>query len=403
MRKDSDKLNNPVDNYEEWDEIDFKPQRYRPDTYKPKKSGSKLTKILTIYAVVIVTATVIVVGMILSKSNTPPHVVTSPNSTQAAVTPGEDDTTFEPYTFIEWTTRPELTISEGAVTTMAPVVDIPEAEYIVNAFTTLNVRDKPTTVGSNVIRSLYPGAIIKANGKAGSFYRVKLSDGTVGYCHEDYLMEYDSTKTIVYVTPDYGTKEGSRKNTLVDIRSIDPTIKVDMLLYHDDSWPGKALYRKNAALLQEDFAKLLAKAQAEFMKDGYCIVLQDAYRSPYVQTQMYNIVKNNTYVQNPNNPSNHQYGIAVDMTLEEVSTGKRLEMPSKMHTFDTTASATEYGKMTAEAEKNVRYMQKIMQKHGFQIYKPEWWHFNPPEYMTKNQYILVDYWDLDILTLKYVS
>src|SRR5262245_10492139 len=71
----------------------------------------------------------------------------------------------------------------------------------------------------------------------------------------------------------------SRYDNLVDIRSVDPTIVVELRYATVDNITGRRLYpREMPALVRPSTAARLAKAQALLRPLGYRLKIWDAYR-----------------------------------------------------------------------------------------------------------------------------
>ena len=73
-----------------------------------------------------------------------------------------------------------------------------------------------------------------------------------------------------------------------------------------------------------------------------------------------------------NGTSRHNYGIAIDLTLEKLSNGKEVEMQTSMHDLSH-YSARDYNNSAANT------LSSIMKKAGFGTLVSEWWHFNDNE------------------------
>ena len=201
---------------------------------------------------------------------------------------------------------------------------------------------------------------------------------------------------------------------MVDVRSVVPDLKIWLTWASQDNVLGEVLYPAGACLLQEETAKKLAAASELFKKDGYRIRLYDGYRPYSVTVYLYEKIRDSRFVANPNsNPSNHNRGAAVDITLERIDTGEQIPMPSFMHTFNITSlrdlpdirqyeeGSEEYNKILAKypeildyparsstAIKNMNYMTKIMKQCGFTTITTEWWHFTDTD---KDQFMVLDY------------
>ena len=70
-----------------------------------------------------------------------------------------------------------------------------------------------------------------------------------------------------------------------------------------------------------------------------------------------------------NGTSKHNYGIALDLTLEKKSNGEEVEMQTSMHDLSH-YSARDYNNKAANT------LSSVMKKAGFTTLVSEWWHFN---------------------------
>jgi D-alanyl-D-alanine dipeptidase len=181
------------------------------------------------------------------------------------------------------------------------------------------------------------------------------------------------------------------KNNLVDVAQYSDGIKINLLLATDDNFLDMNVYGRPVCLLQKDTLDKLNQAQEKFQADGYSIIIYDAYRPYSVTVQLYDKFKDGTYVAGPRIGSVHNKGGAIDMSLVDKN-GIPLEMPSPIHTLDSTSNRSNPN-MTAEARENMEYMAKIMRSCGFSTIASEWWHFSD----TDNRSFLRT--DLDLMTV----
>ena len=161
---------------------------------------------------------------------------------------------------------------------------------------------------------------------------------------------------------------------------------------------GKKFYNRagsengTEAWLTVAAAKKLAKAQEIFLKDGKCIVVNDAYR-PYAVTRefqstyrAYLNTKSSSFKKKwfgtlgeswflAQKASSHNYGIAVDITLRDLKTGNIMDMPTAMHNLDYRSAEYNWVNVDAPACENARYLARVMKQVGMKSLKSEWWHF----------------------------
>src|SRR5215216_5270886 len=105
---------------------------------------------------------------------------------------------------------------------------------------------------------------------------------------------------------------------LVDVRSVDPTITVQLRYAGRNNFLGHSLYPHGThALARPEIASALAEAQSFLRRYQYGLKIWDAYRPVAVQTMLWQASHNSDYVANPaiGAGSLHTWGIAVDATL----------------------------------------------------------------------------------------
>lgn len=160
-----------------------------------------------------------------------------------------------------------------------------------------------------------------------------------------------------------------------DIDYSEYDVIVSMKLSTNDTSIGKPFYSANICMVQYDLLPMLKKAVDLFKKDGYVMVIYDAYRPTSVQQRWFDVVQVHKWVANPaiGMGGVHDRGTAVDISLVNFK-GKELEFPTPMHTF-TEASARTSTAMSDTARKNMDYMLDIMLECGFTYINSEWWHF----------------------------
>ena len=163
---------------------------------------------------------------------------------------------------------------------------------------------------------------------------------------------------------------------LVDIRSIDPTIIVELRYAGPNNLVGHPLYSKGTcALARPEVASRLVTAQAFLRRYQFGLKIWDAYRPVTVQEKLWQMSHNSDYVANPEIGigSLHSWGVAIDATL--VDTWNRpVRMPSDFDDF-TPAAMWRYLGPHADVRAHVRLLQMAMRNAGFWGLRTEWWHF----------------------------
>ncbi len=167
---------------------------------------------------------------------------------------------------------------------------------------------------------------------------------------------------------------------LVDLRSLDSTIVVDMRYRGTDNFTGAPLpgYEANRAFLHRDAARAFARVQRALASQGLGLKVYDGYRPVRATLAMVawtqrvgreSLVRDG-YI---SDRSRHNLGVAVDCTLVDRATGRELDMGTPFDTFSTaahTANAT-----GAVAQNRARFV-AAMKSEGFANYEQEWWHYS---------------------------
>ncbi len=176
---------------------------------------------------------------------------------------------------------------------------------------------------------------------------------------------------------------------LVNIRWLDPSIKVDLKYSTTDNFLGLDVYGElDEAFLQRDVAEKLVKAQ-QFLKKQYPfynLVIYDAVRPRSIQYKMWDTIKipaaeKAKYLSNPKYGSLHNYGAAVDISIID-ELGIALDMGTPYDYFGELAHPEKEeqmigeGKLTHAQTNNRKLLRDVMEKAGFFNIQTEWWHFN---------------------------
>ncbi|HEU5248136.1 MAG TPA: M15 family metallopeptidase [Candidatus Udaeobacter sp.] len=163
---------------------------------------------------------------------------------------------------------------------------------------------------------------------------------------------------------------------LVDVRSADPTIIVELRYAGRNNLVGYPLYpRGTSALARPEVASGLAVAQAFLRRYQFALKIWDAYRPVAVQEKLWQASHNSDYVANPEIGvgSLHSWGVAVDATLVD-AWNRPVRMPSDFDNF-TPAAMWRYAGPHADIRAHVHLLQIAMRNAGFWGLRTEWWHF----------------------------
>ena len=196
--------------------------------------------------------------------------------------------------------------------------------------------------------------------------------------------------------------ETNAGDSLVDVRSVDPTIIVELRYAERNNLLGQPLYPHGTrALACREVALGLAKAQAFLRRYQYGLKIWDAYRPVAVQAKLWKVSHNSDYVADPETGAGslHSWGIAVDATLVD-AWNNPVRMPSDFDDF-TPAAMWHYVGPSYEVRAHVRLLQNAMLRAGFWGSRTEWWHYTiahwqkylPPEKAKSAARTLATHWE----------
>jgi D-alanyl-D-alanine dipeptidase len=165
-------------------------------------------------------------------------------------------------------------------------------------------------------------------------------------------------------------------DNLVDIKSVDPTIVVELRYATPDNLTGHALYPPGfLALVRPTTATRLAKAQKFLRAHHFGLKIWDAYRPLAAQMELWQRTHNESFVADPSegDGSLHTWGVAVDVTLVDEN-GREVAMPTKYDEF-TPAAKLRYQGGDRVVKSHLKTLQAAMLEGGFYGMPTEWWHF----------------------------
>ena len=266
------------------------------------------------------------------------------------------------------------------------------------------------------------GTVVELKEEEGSEWaEVFAEDGTpLGWAKEGFSHAIDADCGVYAVLPvEYGMAKTNQEtwvqaySHLVDVRRYFRTVEclneadfqkldlsetdliISMKLSTNETTIGEPFYNRNLCLIQYDLVPMLRDAVERFRRDGYVIVVYDAYRPTSVQQRWFDVVRVHKWVADPSIGMGgvHDRGTALDISLVDLN-GVLLEMPTPMHTF-TEESSRLSTTMTETARGNMDYMLSVMLDCGFTYIQSEWWHFQD---VNTKYYLPVDH-PLDLVPL----
>jgi CubicO group peptidase (beta-lactamase class C family)/D-alanyl-D-alanine dipeptidase len=168
-----------------------------------------------------------------------------------------------------------------------------------------------------------------------------------------------------------------RDPDLVDVTRFDPEIHLDIRYATTRNFLSSPMYTEARAFMQRPAAEALGRAAAQLEKQGYGLLIHDAYRPWYVTKMFWDGTPDDKkqFVADPSAGSRHNRGCAVDLTLYSLASGKPLimtggydEMSERSYPF--------YPGGTSRQRWQRDLLRRAMEAQGFTVYEYEWWHFD---------------------------
>jgi D-alanyl-D-alanine dipeptidase len=179
-----------------------------------------------------------------------------------------------------------------------------------------------------------------------------------------------------------------RPPDLVEVNTLDPTIRLDVRYATADNFVHRAVYPLAKAYLQRPAAEALVKAHQRLRPLGYGLLIFDGYRPWSVTRLFWNSVTEDKrlFVADPAQGSRHNRGCAVDLSLYDLATGKEVVMTSAYDEMNEKAYPDYIGG-SAESRRLRDLLRHTMEQEGFSVYPTEWWHF---DYRDWREYQILD-------------
>jgi D-alanyl-D-alanine dipeptidase len=164
---------------------------------------------------------------------------------------------------------------------------------------------------------------------------------------------------------------------LVDVATLDPTIKLDIRYATTNNFMGASFYAQPRAFLQEPAARAVVAAHRALKEKGFGLLIHDAYRPWFVTKMFWDATpeEQKIFVADPSRGSRHNRGCAVDLTLYELATGRPVRMVGGYDEFSPRSYA-DYPGGTSLERWHREVLRNAMEARGFRVYEFEWWHFD---------------------------
>ena len=191
------------------------------------------------------------------------------------------------------------------------------------------------------------------------------------------------------------------------IHDVIPDAVFDMRYFSDYNFTGSKIrgYKAPVAYMTKEALKALAKAAADLRKQGYRILVWDAYRPQKAVDHFVEWIKDPNDIGNKDfypdleksqlirgnyisTKSGHTRGSTIDLTIIKQD-GASVDMGGTFDLFSE-ISHPNYKGLTKEQKQNRKILRDAMLKAGFKGISSEWWHFTFKDEPYKDTYFNFD-------------
>jgi serine beta-lactamase-like protein LACTB len=174
-----------------------------------------------------------------------------------------------------------------------------------------------------------------------------------------------------------GDKGDFRKSDLVDVTTLDDSVKLDIRYATTNNFLSTPFYSSARAFLQRPAAEALVRVHKKLADQGFGLLIHDGYRPWYVTKMFWDATpeKQHIFVANPAQGSRHNRGCAVDLTIYNRQTGQPVPMVGGYDEMSD-RSYPDYPGGTSRQRWHGDLLRRAMEAEGFTVYEAEWWHFD---------------------------
>lgn len=168
---------------------------------------------------------------------------------------------------------------------------------------------------------------------------------------------------------------------LADVKAGDTGIRVETRYATTNNFTGAPLpgYSANKAYLRKEAVEALGRVQRRLASGGMGLKVFDGYRPVKATLGMVEWARRTNQVHFITDGyiasrSRHNLGLAVDLTLVDLSMGGReVDMGTP---YDTFAKEAHWAEATGRTMRYRQLLRTMMEKEGFKQYDMEWWHYS---------------------------
>jgi zinc D-Ala-D-Ala dipeptidase len=166
---------------------------------------------------------------------------------------------------------------------------------------------------------------------------------------------------------------------LLELKEVIPGIQYDLRYATTNNFMKRRMYpaKTNITFMRSVPAQALQRVQQELAQKGLGLKIFDGYRPYSVTVKFWELVKDERYVADPKKGSGHNRGLAVDLTIIDLKSGKDLDMGTEFDNFSDSAHHS-FTQLPATVIQNRQLLKDVMLKYGFNLFETEWWHYYWP-------------------------
>jgi len=163
---------------------------------------------------------------------------------------------------------------------------------------------------------------------------------------------------------------------LVNLETLVPNVKLNLVYATEENLFGQPLYTERKAYAAPSVANALTAAAKVLATHGYGLLVYEAYRPWSISRLAWELLpaENKNMIPPPEQGSEHNTGLAVDIGLYELATGAELEQISY---FDE-PSPRQYRKFSGGSTQQREWrtlLTNVLTQVGLVASDMEWWHF----------------------------
>ena len=167
---------------------------------------------------------------------------------------------------------------------------------------------------------------------------------------------------------------------LVDVTTLDPSIRVDLRYAGDDNVVGEELLETSRAFLQRPAAEELVRAHRALARQGYGLVVRDAYRPWWVTKVVWDATPPEVrrFLADPADGSGYNRGTTVDVGLYRLADGAIVGLPSPYGEMSVRAYR-DFPGGTSEQRWHRDLLLEAMEAQDFSAQATQWWRYDLAE------------------------